>query len=175
MSRHTTTLLNSFTLKPVLRGWLFYFIPTNTSWNVPKNLVIWRKKFKLFIKIIINGVTCMNVRRFACIYLSLHVEVKSGGQLFFQTPLHLIHLSIYWCHVMYMCEYLHTYLCTSSVPSGHRDKKAVLGSIELEIQVFVSSLMVVLGIQAGFSAKAESVCNCWAISLVPSLYSFFLI
>lgn len=176
------TLLNSFTLKPVLKGWFVYFIPPNTisftEGKVPKNLVNWREKFDLFIKIIINGVTFMNVRRFhvqVCMHLcTFACSGQKWRSIVFANP-----SASYSFKYLLMSCYVHVWVSAHILvqlwlPNGHRAKNRVLGSVELKIQVFVCSLMVVLGIQVGFSTKAASDSNCWAISLVPSILLFSL-
>lgn len=57
--------------------------------------------------------------------------------------------------------------------SINKSQKRASDSLELELEVVVSQLMKVLETELGFSARAASAVNCWAISSSPWVPLFF--
>lgn len=66
---------------------------------------------------------------------------------------------------MYICASVWIYV--HHMPVGAQGGQRVLGSLELELQVFVNHLIWILGTKPGFSATAVNVLKHWAISSVP--------
>lgn len=66
---------------------------------------------------------------------------------------------------MFICVSVWIYV--HHMPVGTQGGQRLLGSLELELQVFVNHLIWILGTKPGFSARAVNVLKHWAISSVP--------
>ena len=90
--------------------------------------------------------------------------------VFLQTSIFLFQFFCCYCFQIFILnvlpEYMYVHMC---VPGALRSQKRVLGPLELEL--WLSASIGVLGTKPGSSAKVISVLNCQTISL--ALYWFW--